>query len=243
MIQLLHYQLSLHVRLISTYVMLSLILLTFGLVNESRPADLGEMAGMKTMMISSFIMIWVTLTFVIQLTTIHHFFFRPEALQYRLARIRNRPLIVGTLLVHVAMLALIASLPYALIYFGLLDDFRIAMLSWLNMVAFFMFIGITATLIQQRVGSTTTSSIVLIVLLFMVPMGLGSLDALAPSFANSWVGDPLITFFQSHLDVSSNPSMLALRGIQDSDALLRTLILIPILATITYVHFLRGDHH
>jgi hypothetical protein len=240
MIQLLRYQFSLHLRMASTYVMLVWILITIGLVNESRPA---EMAGAAVTMISSFIMLWVTLTFIIQLTSIHHFFFRSEALQYRLARIRNRPLIVGTQLVHVAILALVASLPFAMIYFGLLDDMRLVLMSWLNMIAFFMFLGMASALVLQWLGSSTTSSILLLVLLFLVPMALGGLSTFAPSFANSWVGDTLITFFQSHLDVSSNPAMLAIRGIQDTDALLRTLILTPILATITYVRFLRGDHH
>lgn len=240
MIQLLRYQCSLHLRMASTYVMLAWILITIGLVNESRPA---EMAGVAVSMISSFIMLWVTLTFIIQLTSIHHFFFRSEALQYRLARIRNRPMIVGTQLVHVAILALVASLPFAMIYIGLLDDMRLVLMSWLNMIAFFMFLGMASALVLQWLGSSTTSSILLLVLLFLVPMALGGLSTFAPSFANSWVGDTLTTLFQSHLDVSSNPSMLAIRGIQDTDALLRTLILTPILATITYVRFLRGDHH
>jgi hypothetical protein len=239
MIQLLHYQLSLHVRLISTYVMLGLIGVAYSMNLESPINELRSVAAITN---SSFILVWVTLTFMLQLTAIHHFFFRPEALQYRLARIRNRAMILSASFIHILILAIIASVPFAVIYFGLLDT-RIALLSWMNMVVFYVFLGMATSLIIRFIGSGTLTSVLALLLLFLVPVGLNGLSSVAPALADQPVVQGIITLMQSHLNVASNTDMLILRGIQDTNALLRTLILIPILATITYVHFLRGDHH
>lgn len=238
MIQLLQYQLSLHIRLISTYVMLALIGIAY-MMNLETPVS--EMRSAAAITNSSFILVWVTLTFILQLTAIHHFFFRPEALQYRLARIRNRAMIISASFIHILTLAIIASIPFAVIYFGLLDA-RIALLSWMNMVVFYVFLGMATSLIIRFIGSNTLTAVLALLLLFLLPVGLSGLTSVAPAFAKQPVVEGIITLMQSHLDVASNADMLILRGIQDTDALLRTLILTPILTTITYVHFLRGDH-
>ncbi len=57
----------------------------------------------------------------------------------------------------------------------------------------------------------------------------------------------LVTFIQewstSHLNLTTNPMMLNIRGIQDTDAIIRILILTPILIITNYVLFLHKDHH
>lgn len=240
MIRLLRYQFSLHLRLISTYVMIALIAIAFAFIAETPP---NEARAAATIASTSFILVWVTLTFVLQLTSLHHFYFRPEALQYRLARIRSRSTVICASFIHIGILAVIASLPFAIVYFGMLEDSRIALLSWMNMVVFYVFLGMAMALIIRCFGSGTTTAVLALVLLFLVPIGFSSLTSMAPSFARLPIVEGVITLMQSHLDVASNADMLIVRGIQDTGALLRTLILTPILATITYVHFLRSDHH
>lgn len=240
MIQLLSYQLQLHLRLASTYVMLLLIVVAFGLVRETPAA---EMAPMAAMTYESFILLWVTLTFVLQLTGFHHFFFRAESLQYRIARLRNRGRIIGASLIHVTILAVFATIPFAVIYFSMLTDARIALLAWANMLLFYVFLGMATAAIIRITGTGTLAAVTVLGLIFLLPISLTGLSSFAPALANHPVGHALITLFTSHLDVSGNTSMLLLRGIQDTDAVLRTLILTPILATFTYVHFQRGDHH
>lgn len=240
MIRLLFYHFSLHARMISTYVMLTFVAIAFWLI--AVPTN-NEALGISAIAYSSLIIVWITLTFILQLTAMHHFFFRPEALQYRLARLRNRSMVLAASHIHIVILAILASFPFAIIYFGMLDDAQIAMLSWLNMVVFYVFLGMATSLIIHSLGSNALTGILVLVLLFLAPLSFSGLNAMAPSLANHPIGATILAVTQSHLDVSSNPEKLILRGIQDSNALLRTLIITPILASITYVLFLRKDHH
>lgn len=240
MIRLLSYQLHFHLRTASTYVMLLLTAMAYGLVMETPPA---EMAPIAAMTYESFIIVWVTLTFVLQLTGFHDFFFRSEALQYRLAHLRDRGLVIGAALIHLLLLAVFASLPYAVIYFSMVADTRIALLAWSNMLLFHAFLAMATAAIVRFIGTGALTSFVVLGLLFLLPISLSGLGNFASGIAQNPIAGAVISLLSSHLDVSGNTSMLLLRGIQDTDAVLRTLILTPILATITYVHFLRGDHH
>lgn len=240
MIRLLLYKFQFQMRVISTYVMLLFSVVAFSLVAET-PAT--EMAPLMAMTYDGFLIVWVTLTFVLQLTGFHHVFFRSEALQYRLARIRNRRLVIGASLIHIAVLAIVASLPFAVIYAGILTDGRTIVLAWSNMLLFYLFLGIATSAIVRLVGTGTSTPFVVLGALFLLPISLNSLSAFAPAFFSNPVVEATIALLGSHLDVSGNTSMLLTRGIQDTDAIFRSLILTPILATFTYVHFQRGDHH
>lgn len=240
MIRLLLYQLQLHLRMTSTYVMLLLVALAYGLVLETPPSGFAPIAAMTY---DSFIIVWVTLTFVLQLTGFHQFFFQPEALQYRIARLRNRGKIIGASLIHVVILALFATLPFAVIYFSILEDVRIAVMAWSNMALFFVFIGVATAAIVRFTGPGTMAAVVVLGLLFLLPISLNSMGAFAPGLDSNPIVGAVTSLLGSHMDVSGNTTLLMTRGIQDTDAVLRTLILTPILATFTYVHFLRGDHH
>lgn len=240
MIQLLRYQLSVHLRMISTYVMLLFIALAFGMIQETLPS---EMVPFTATAYTSMLIAWITLTFVLQITGFQQVLFRPEALQYRIARLRNRPLIIGGALIHIVLLALVATLPFAVIYAGLVEDPRIVGLAWANMLLFYVFLGIATVTISRFTGTGILTPILVLIVLFLLPISLSAMGPLAPAFLQHPISDAIQTLLASHLDVSGNADMLILRGIQDTDAVLRTLILTPILATITYVHFQRGDHH
>jgi len=240
MIQLLRYQLSVHVRMISTYVMVLFVIIAFRLAGAPVPAETANFTAMST---ASFLIAWITLTFVLQITGFQFVFFRSEALQYRIARLRNRPLIIGGALIHVLLLALLASIPYAVIYVGMVEDLRIASLAWANMVLFNIFLGIATLTISRFTGTGLITPILVLIILFLLPISLSAMGPFAPAFLQHPVGEAIKTLLSSHLDIAGNADMLLMRGIQDTDAVVRTLILTPILATITYVHFLRGDHH
>ncbi len=239
MIHLIRYQLALHLRMFSTAVILAFILLCAWIVRSNAGS---ENAQDIIIMLGSQLTFWVTLMYFFQLTSYHSFFFRAEALQYRLARIRNRSTVMLATFAHVAILAAVITLPYVVLYGGLLNT-STAMMSIANMFLFNLYIGIASILILGFIGTGATSTIILLLLLFFLPLGTGAILALKPALAANPVVSFLSSLIQSHLDVSGNPDMLILRGIQDTDALLRTLILTPILATITYVRFLRADHH
>ena len=240
MIQLLIYQSFLHLRMASTYVMLGFIALSVWLLGRA-PVGLGS--GLFAVQITSMLSIWITVTFFVQLSAFHQVFFRSEALQYRLARLRNRSMVIGAGLIHITLLAFVASLPYAVLYFGLVDDHRLALLSWGNVLLFHVYLGMAAALLLRWLGSNGITTLILLLVLFMLPLSVDGLLGMMHSVANHPVVSAIVDLLRSHLDVFGNPDMLLLRGIQDTDALLRTLILTPILATTTYVLFLRGDHH
>ncbi len=240
MITLLRYQLFLHLRMVSTFVMIGFIGVSAWLLGRVPDPAL---AGPMLIPITSSLSIWITLTFFVQLSALHHVFFHPEAVQYRLARIRNRSVVIGVAFVHTSILAMFATLPYAVLYLGAIDEMRIAWLSLANVLVFHLFLGMAAALILRFIGASATAILVLLLVLFLLPLGYSGLLSLSPGWAANPVAEVAGDWLRSHLDVFSNPDMLLLRGIQDVGALLRTLILTPILILLTYVHFIRGDHH
>jgi hypothetical protein len=240
MIQLLRYQLFVHVRMISTYVMVLFVLIAFRLVGVPIAPDMSTVSAMSY---TSLLTPWITLIYVIQMSGFLFVFFRSEALQYRIARLRNRHLIIGGALIHILFLALLASIPYAVIYFSMVDDVRIASLALANMVFFNVFVGIATLTISRFAGTGLLTPIIVLVVLFLLPISLMAMGPLEPAFFQYPLGDAIKTLLSSHLDVSDNADMLLMRGVQDTDAIVRTLLFTPLLATITFVRFLRGDHH
>jgi hypothetical protein len=220
--------------------MLAFIALSFWLIRLG-PGGVGD--TMVLISITSALSVWITLTFFVQLSAFQNVFFRPEALQYRLARLRNRSLVISAALIHSTILAVFASLPYAVLFVGMVDEPRIVMLSLANILLFHVFLGVATALIIRLIGVGTSTTLILLLILFVLPLSLSGLFALSPGLEANPVVVVASDWLRAHLEVFSNSDMLLLRGIQDTDAIVRALILTPILATITYVLFLRGDHH
>ena len=240
MIALLRYQLALHLRMLSSALILMFILLSCWFVYNSPTPEIALTILLNT--ITSYL-IFISLLFVFQLSNIHTVFYSPESIQFRLGRVRNRSMVIGTTLLQIGLLSIVVSLPYAILYYGLFSDFGNGMMATGNLFLYHLFVGYGAFLILRLVGGGSMGTFLVLAILFLIPItfSLGNLVTPGSALHGFW------SIFQdwgtSHLTLGSNPMLLYLRGIQDTESITRVLILTPILILSNYVLFLRRDHH
>jgi len=238
MIQLLRYQMTLHLRMISSGILLLFILLSAWFVTVSFTS---EMVIMMFMSVMQSYLLFISLLLIFQLSNVHQVFYRPEAIQFRLARVRNRTILIGTTLIQITIVAIAVTIPYAIFFIYYIPEN--GLVATANMLLYHVFLAHAAFLIMRVVESGSIGTLLVFGLLFILPVAIGSMG----SFFQSSPINGLVTFIHdwssSHLDLTSNPLMLIMRGIQDTEPIFRILILTPILILANYVLFLRKDHH
>ncbi len=240
MIALLRYQLVLHLRMLSSALLLMFILLSCWFVYKSPPPEIVITILMNT--ITSYLL-FISLLFVFQLSNIHTVFYSPESIQFRLGRFRNRSMVIGTTLLQIGLLSIIVTLPYATLYIGLFSDIGNGLMATGNLFLYHLFVGYGAFLILRLVGGGSLGTFLVLAILFLMPITVSMGSLMTPGSALHGFWSILQDWGTSHLTLGSNPMSLYLRGIQDTNAIIRVLILTPILILTNYVLFLRKDHH
>jgi hypothetical protein len=238
MIQLLHYQMILHLRMFSSGVLLLFILLSFWLVSASFTPEMVIMMFMS--LIQSFLL-FISLLLIFQVSNVHQVFYSPEAIQFRLARIRNRSLLIGTTLIQITIVAIAVTIPYAIFFIHYIPEN--GLMATANILLYHVFLAHAAFLIMRLIGSGSMGVLLVFAILFILPVILGSTGTLFQSTPIKGLVTFILDWSSSHLDLTSNPMMLNMRGIQDTEAIFRVLFLTPILILTNYVLFLRKDHH
>lgn len=203
-------------------------------------ADTSE-GGALYLLISPSMIGWFTLLLVIQVGSLYHLLFRAEALQVRVARIRNRSVVLGSMYLLLGILAALYSIPYLLVFLRLAPFADLAWLSALNMLVYHLFVVFAGFAILRVFDGGNLGTISLVSLLFVIPNILNMVLQLVRPDAlwARWLGG-LLT---NHVRILSNPDMLLLREIQDSDVLLSTAGLGVLVAGAVFLRFRRADLH
>lgn len=240
MIQLLRYQMVLHLRMISSAVFVLLVLICVWISTISYTP---EMLSVVFMNMTTPILMFFCLLLIFQLSNVHQVYFSPEAIQFRLARIRNRANLIVATLIQVTLVAIAASLPIAIVFISLFLDTGHGFVASGNLILFLVFNAHAAFLILRLTGGGSIGTLLVLALLFLVPMMISSTESYFQSTPIHGLVTLVADWSTSHLSLTSNPMMLHARGIQDTESIFRILFLTPILIIANYVLFLRKDHH
>lgn len=237
MIRLLAYHASLLPRLGSTYVFLASLALTayWAWSRESEPDEIA-----LYLLISGSLLAWFTLLLVIQVGSLHHFHFRPEALQFRLARMRNRHAALGAMWLLLTLLAMAYTLPYLIVLLTLSPNAGLGWVATLNLLLFHVFTVTAGFAVLRMTGGGNVGTVALIGSLFVVPNILAAGSNLIR--AHSGVADWVVTVMTYHVRLVGNPDMLLMRHIQNIEAVWGTAVITVILAVITHWRFVCKDH-
>jgi hypothetical protein len=189
------------------------------------------------MLLSTSLIGWFTVLFLSQIASIHHVFFRSDAVMICIARVRNRAAILGTAYILIGVLAVAYTVPYALIYARLGSINGVAMSATLNLLVFNLFVGLCgfATLVAAERG--TLGSFRLVGLLFVIPNILNVATKLIRP-ENPWIVT-LSGWATAHIRLLQNPELLLVREIQDTDVLVTTMVIVVLVSGVTFTRFVR----